>query len=124
MDEVVTTEVAIGDRVRVHFHPPGPMKSFFEGVVRRAELASSEGRFFTVEVTYEVILDREHRIRPAFHDYVRYECASDFTGRIEILSTATQDGDAEPAPVYEAMQPPEEAEQEAEQEAHEPLTCH
>jgi hypothetical protein len=96
------------------------MKSFFEGVVRRAELAGSEGRFFTVEVTYEVILDREHRIRPGFHDYVRYECPSEFPGRIEILSTATQDGEAEPAPVCEAVQPPEEAEQEAEQEANEP----
>ena len=109
MDEVVT-EVAVGDEVRVHFHPPGPMKSFFEGVVRRAELAGSEGRFFTVEVTYEVILDRGHRIRPGFHDYVRSECPSDFPGRIEILSTATQDGEAEPAPVCEAVQPPEEAE--------------
>jgi len=49
MDEVATTEVAVGDEVRVHFHPPGSMKSFFEGVVRRAELAGSEGRFFTVE---------------------------------------------------------------------------
>jgi hypothetical protein len=96
------------------------MKSFFEGVVRRAELAGSEGRFFTVEVTYEVILDREHRIRPGFHDYVRYECPSDFPGRIEILSTATQDREAEPAPVHEAVPPPKEAEQEAEQEANEP----
>jgi hypothetical protein len=112
MDEVVT-EVAVGDEVRVHFHPPGPMKSFFEGVVRRAELAGSEGRFFTVEVTYEVILDREHRIRPGFHDYVHYECPSDFPGRIEILSTATQDEEAEPAPVHEAVPPPKEAEQEA-----------
>ena len=32
MDEVATKEVAVGDEVRVHFHPPGPMKSFFEGV--------------------------------------------------------------------------------------------
>jgi hypothetical protein len=95
------------------------MKSFFEGVVRRVELTGSEGRFFTVEVTYEVILDREHRIRPGFHDYVRYECPSDFPGRIEILSTTEQDVEAEPAPVCEAVQPPEVAEQEAEQEANE-----
>ena len=120
MDEVAATEVAVGDEVRVHFHPPGPMKSFFEGVVRRAELVGSERRFFTVEVTYEVILDREHRIRPGFHDYVRYECPSDFPGRIEILSTATQDGEAEPAPVHQAVPPPEDAEQEAEQEGNEP----
>jgi hypothetical protein len=35
MPEVVATEVAVGDKVRVHFHPPNPMQSFCEGVVRR-----------------------------------------------------------------------------------------
>ena len=119
MAEVVRTEVAVGDEVRVHFHPPGRMKSSFEGVVRRVDVASSEGRFFVVEVTYEVILDREHRVRPGFQDYVRYDDRNDFLGRIEILSTATQDGEAEPAPVQTAVQPPEEAKPEAEQKANE-----
>jgi hypothetical protein len=43
------------------------------------------GRFFMVKVTHEVILDREHRIKPGFQDYVRYECRNDFPGRVEVL---------------------------------------
>jgi hypothetical protein len=50
------------------------------------------GRFFVVKVTHEVILDREHRMKPGFQDYVRYECKNDFPGRVEVLSTAGQDG--------------------------------
>ncbi len=119
MDEVATTEVAVGGEVRVHFHPPGPWTSFFEGVVRRVDVAAPEGRFFVVEVRHEVILDREHRVKPGFQDYVRYEDRNDFPGRIEILSTPAQE-EREPAPVQTAVQPLEEAEPEAEQEAHEP----
>jgi hypothetical protein len=55
-------KIAIGDQVRVHFHPPGPMRSFCEGVVRRVDVTTPEERFFVVEVMYEIILDREHRI--------------------------------------------------------------
>ncbi len=101
MAEVVTTEVAIGDKVRVQFHPPNPMRSFCEGIVSRVDVASPEGRFFVMEVTHEVILDREHRIRPGFQDYVRYECQNDFPGRIEILPTAENEVQGEargPAP--------------------------
>ena len=50
-----------------------------------------------VEVRNEVILDQPHRIRPGFHDYVRYECQNDFPGRIEILSTAEQNVERNPA---------------------------
>ena len=114
------TELAVGDQVRVHFHPPGPWKSFFEGVVRRVDVAVPEGRFFVVEVKHEVIFDCEHRVRPGFHDYVRYEDRNDFPGRIEVLSGTAQEADREPAPVQTAVQPLEEAEREAEQEAHEP----
>jgi hypothetical protein len=49
-----------------------------------------------VEVTHEVLLDRDHRIRRGFPDYVRYECRKDFPGRIEVLSTAP-DMEQEPA---------------------------
>ncbi len=66
MTEVVATEVAIGDRVRVHFHPALPMQSFCEGIVSRVDMANPEGRFFVMEVTHEVILDREHHIKPGF----------------------------------------------------------
>ena len=55
--------IAMGDEVRVHFHPPGAMRSYCEGVVSRVDVTTPEGRFFVVEVTHEVLLDREHRIR-------------------------------------------------------------
>jgi hypothetical protein len=109
MTEVVATEVAVGDKVRVHFHPPLPMQSFCEGIVSRVDMTSPEGRFFVMGVTHEVILDREHHIRPGFQDYVRYECQNDFPGRIEVLSTAVQDAGSEHAPVSAATEPPEEA---------------
>ncbi|MBM1169653.1 hypothetical protein [Microvirga arabica] len=96
MAEGVTSEVAVGDKVRVHFHPPGSLTSFLEGVVRRVDVTTPEGRFFVVEVTHEVILDQEHRVRPGFQDYVRYECPNDFPGRIEVLS-ATEENVEEPA---------------------------
>jgi hypothetical protein len=91
MAEGVTTEVAVGDRVRVHFHPPGSMTSFLEGVVRRVDVTTEAGRFFVVEVTHEVIIDQEHRVRPGFQDYVRYECLNDFPGRIEVLASPKLD---------------------------------
>jgi hypothetical protein len=49
------------------------MKSFSEGAIRRVDVTTAEGRFFIVEVEHEVILDQEHRLRPGFQDYVRYE---------------------------------------------------
>jgi hypothetical protein len=105
-------EIAVGDRVRVQFHPPSPMRSFCEGVVRRVDVVTPEGRSFVVEVTHEVILDREHRIRPGFQDFVMYECRDDFLGRIEILSTAAQVVASEPAPVPVAAQLPGEPQDE------------
>jgi hypothetical protein len=91
-------KIAVGDEVRVHFHPSAPWKSFSEGVVRRVDVTTEAGRFFVLEVAHEVILDREHRIRPKFQDYVSYECQNDFPGRIERLSAKAQDVEREPAP--------------------------
>jgi hypothetical protein len=118
MTEGVTTEIAVGDQVRVHFHPPNPMKSFCEGVVSRVDVTTPEGRFFAVEVRHEVILDREHRIRPGFQDFVRYECRNDFPGRIEILSTAEHGVEGNHASDPMLREPPEEPQHEvAEQHA-------
>ena len=105
-------KIAMGDEVRVHFHPPGPMKSFTEGVVSRVDVTTPEGRFFVVEVTHEVLLDREHRIRRGFPDFVRYECRNDFPGRIEVLSAAA---DMEQGSEFDltVTDPPEEKKQEA-----------
>jgi len=107
MSEAKTTRLAIGDEVRVHFHPPGAWKSFSEGVVRRVDVTTLAGRFFVLEVRNEVILDQPHRIRPGFPDFVRYECRNDFPGRIEILSTAEQDVERNPASDPVLRGPPE-----------------
>ena len=109
-------KIAVGDEVRVHFHPPGAMKSYCEGVVSRVDVTTPEGRFFVVEVRNEVILDQPHRIRPGFPDFVRYECQNDFPGRIEPLSTAGQDVERNPASDLKAVEPPEKPQH----EAHEP----
>jgi hypothetical protein len=105
-------KIAVGDQVRVHLHPAGPWKSFSEGVVRRVDVKTPEGRFFVLEVKSEVLLDQPHRIRPDFHDYVEYECRNDFPGRIEVLSAAP---DAEPEPSLDLtlVDPWEETKQEA-----------
>ena len=109
---MLMAEVTVGDKVHVQFHPPNPMRSFCEGVVRRVDVPTPEGRVFVVEVTYEVILDREHRIRPGFQDFIRYECQNDFPGRIEILPTAEQEvqgEDRDPAPEPILEEPAEES---------------
>src|SRR3954464_1474659 len=64
MVETLAQKIAVGDQVRVHFHPPGPWKSFSEGVVRRVDVTTQAGRFFVLEVRNEVLLDQPHRIRP------------------------------------------------------------
>ncbi|WP_262268645.1 hypothetical protein [Microvirga yunnanensis] len=97
MSKAKATRLAVGDEVRVHFHPPGSWKSFSEGVVRRVDVTTPEGCFFVLEVRNEVLLDYPHRIRPNFHDYVQYESRNDFPGRIEVLATAEQDLETEPA---------------------------
>jgi hypothetical protein len=110
MSEEVTTEIAVGDQVRVHFHPPGPWTSFSEGVVRRVDVTTQAGRFFVLEVQNEVLLDQPHRIRPGFPDYVLYECRNDFPGRIELLSTAERDGETSHASDLIMTELPEEPE--------------
>ena len=81
-------------------------------MVSRVDVTTPEGRFFVVEVTHEVLLDREHRIRRGFPDFVRYECRNDFPGRIEVLSAAA-DIEQEPEFDLTVMDPPEETKQEA-----------
>ena len=56
MSEAKTTRLAIGDEVRVHFHPPGAWNSFSEGVVRRVDVTTLAGRFFVLEVRNEILL--------------------------------------------------------------------
>jgi hypothetical protein len=118
MAEAVATGIAVGDQVRVHFHPPYPMQSFCEGTVSRVDVSAPQGRFFVVDVTHEIILDREHPVRRGFQDFVRYECPNDFPSRIEILSTAAQDVERSTTVDLLSEEPPEEPQHDvAEQQA-------
>ena len=96
-------KIAVGDAVRVHYHPPGPRQSFVEGVVSRVEVSTLRGRVFVVDVTYEVILDREQPIKNGYQNYVLYKRWAEFPGRIEVLSEAQQ----EPGRTPEHGQEPE-----------------
>ena len=84
-------KIAVGDEVRVYYHPPGPRQSFVEGVVSRVEVSTLRGRVFVVDATYEVILDREQPIKDGYQNYVLYERWEEFPGRIEVLSEAPQE---------------------------------
>ena len=106
MSEAKTTRLAIGDEVRVHFHPPGSWKSFSEGVVRRVDVTTQAGRFFVLEVRNEILLDQPHRIRSNFHDYVQYECRNDFPGRIEVLRPQNRTWRGSPRPLRYRSKPP------------------
>jgi hypothetical protein len=86
-----TMKIAVGDEVRVHYHPPGPRQSFVEGVVSRVEVSTLRGRVFVVDATYEVILDREQPIKNGYQNCVLYERWEEFPGRIEVLSEAQQE---------------------------------
>jgi len=85
MPEVIVSEITVGDEVRVHFHPPSPMQTVCEGTVSRVDVIAPEGRFFVVDVTHEVFLDREHPIRRGFQDFVRYDSPNDFSDSSQIV---------------------------------------
>ena len=91
-----------GDKVRVHYHPPGRVSSFVEGVVRRTEVSTLRGRVFVVDVTSEVVLDRKQLVKPGYQNYVLYERWEEFPGRIEVLTEAETDGEDEMMPAFDA----------------------
>jgi hypothetical protein len=72
----------------VHYHPPGRVRSFVEGVVYRTEVSTLRGRVFVVEVTSEVVLDREQPVKPGYRNFVLNDRWEEFPGRIEILTEA------------------------------------
>src|SRR5919112_2685143 len=88
MADASALRVEVGDKVRVHYHPPGRVRSFVEGVVRRTDVSTLRGRVFVVDVTSEVVLDREQSVKPGYQNYVLYERWEEFPGRIEVLSEA------------------------------------
>jgi hypothetical protein len=110
MADTSALRVEVGDKVRVHYHPPGRVRSFVEGVVRRTEVSTLRGRVFVVAVTSEVVLDREQPVKPEYQNYVLYERWEEFPGRVEILTEAEQvdevqsTSEPEPKPLAEAEQ--------------------
>jgi hypothetical protein len=102
-----TLKVAVGDEVRVHYHPPGLRQSFAEGVVSRLEVITLRGRGFFIDITREVILGREQVVKSGYQNFVLYERPDDFPNRIEMLSQAEQTGDEQTGePTPEEEQPP------------------
>ena len=96
-----------GDEVRVHYHPPGRVRSFVEGVVRRTDVSTLRGRVFVVDVTSEVVLDREQPVKSGYQNYVLYDRWEEFAGRIEVLSEAEGVDEAQSTTVPEAKTLPE-----------------
>jgi hypothetical protein len=107
--------VQVGDEVRVHYHPPGQVRSFVEGVVRRTDVSTLRGRVFVVEVTSEVVLDREQLVKPGYQNYVLYERWEEFPGRIEVLSDAKRVDETKSTSKPEPK-PPTEVEREGDEE--------
>ena len=96
MPDPSTLKVAVGDEVRVHYHPPGLRQSFAEGVVSRLEVTTLRGRGFFIDLTREVILSREQVVKSGYQNFVLYERPDDFPNRIEMLSPAEQPVEATP----------------------------
>ena len=104
--------VSIGDKVRVHYHPPGERTSFAEGVVSRLDVTIKEGRGFLIDITHDVVLGREQPVNLGYQHYVLYGRANDFPDRVEMLAQVQQEPEptlkaepahqSEPAPSVEA----------------------
>ncbi len=54
--------IKAGDEVRVHYHPPGRVRSFVEGVVPRTDVSALRGRVLVLDVTSEVVLKWERAL--------------------------------------------------------------
>jgi hypothetical protein len=101
MPDANAMRIAVGDKVRAHYYPPGERVSFVEGVVRRLDVTTRAGRGFLIDITHDVILGREQRVQPGYQHYVLYERSDDFPGRVEVL--APEQREAEPEPGRETM---------------------
>ncbi len=104
-----------GDEVRVHYHPPGRVRSFVEGVIRRTDVSTLRGRVFVVDVTCEMVLDREQPVKPGYQNYVLYDRWEEFPGRIEILTEAKRVDETKSTSEPESK-PPTEVERKGDEE--------
>jgi hypothetical protein len=83
--------VKIGDEVRVHYHPPGPVISFVEGVVSQVNVTTSRGPGFLIDISRDVFLGREQPVRPGYEHYVLYDQWENFPEKVEVLSRAQRE---------------------------------
>jgi hypothetical protein len=134
MIEEAASRVRVGDKVRVHYHPPGQVVSFVEGVVSRVDVTTTRGPGFLIDITRDVFLGREQPVKPGYEHYVLYEQLESYPEKVEVLSQAQRDleGDlerrSEPDVAQEVEQEPEaetvpkpESLNEAERDAEEPV---
>lgn len=92
-----TLTVAVGDDVRVHFHPPLPVRSFVEGPVSRIDESVPQGPLIVVDVIHQVILGRELPLRRGHQEYILSARWQDFHDQIEVLHRAAPERDGPPA---------------------------
>ena len=90
MIEGAASKVGVGDKVRVHYHPPGYVMSFVEGVVRWVDMTTTEGEGFLIDITRDVLLGQEQPVKFSFQHYVPLKRLDDFPGRVEVLSRAAR----------------------------------
>ena len=91
MAEGSAVRVMAGDEVRVHYHPPGQVTSFVEGVVSRVNVKTSRGPGFLIDITRDVFLGREQPVKKGYEHYVLYEQLEDFPEKVEVLSQVQRD---------------------------------
>ena len=84
-------KVMAGDAVRVHYHPPGQVISFVEGVVSRVSVTSTRGPGFLIDITRDVFLGGEQPVKPGYEHYVLYNQLEDFPEKVEVLSQAQRE---------------------------------
>jgi hypothetical protein len=82
MADGAALRVKAGDKVRVHYHPPGQVVSFVEGMVSRVNVTTTRGGGFLIDITRDVFLDREQPVSLGYEHYVLYERLEDFPGEI------------------------------------------
>jgi len=88
MPDGSAVSIKAGDRVRVHYHPPGPVISFVEGVVSQVSVTTSRGPGFLIDISRDVFLGREQPVKPGYEHYVLYDQLQDFPEKGDVLSRA------------------------------------
>ena len=91
MADGAALKVKAGDAVRVHYHPPGAVISFVEGVVSRVSVTTARGPGFLIDITRDVFLGGEQPVKPGYEHYVLYNQLEDFPEKVEVLSRAQRE---------------------------------